>query len=160
MTIDLRQHAFGLDTEAQRHVDRLLRDYDPNLSLRRVPPTFPAFRPDQPFGVYEEGIRGYQSPWVFFLSEAQIDHRVLARIVENDMHRDGNHAKDKMQSLVAAKQAEAASKALYRMEQDEQRTDEMRVLAKIASTQQVVRHRIGGELVRIGDEITTGKTYV
>jgi hypothetical protein len=149
--MNLQEHAYGLVTESQRHVHRLLNDYDRNLSLRRVPDSDPGFRPDQPYGVYEENQLAMR-PWVFFLSDAQIDERVLSRIMQNDFTKHG--ANEKAAKLLAAEKASQLSKLRKEAEQQEERYEEMSSLARLMEHKPVVKHRIDGELYRIADEIT------
>lgn len=158
MTIDLAAHALGLETDAQRHVHRLLNDYDRNLSLRRIPQGDPAFRPDKPFGVWEEGITGAATNWVFTLSEAMIDERVLSRIAQADMAKHG--VPEKIAKMQAATLAAEASKMRRRMEDDQEKKEEMLGVVKLAAKNGTIRHRINGERVLIGDEIRRPQTFI
>lgn len=147
----------GLDTEKQRHIDNLLHDYDPNLSLRRIPDGDPAFSIQKPYGVYEENILAMR-PWVFTLSPSEIDERVLARIMANDFTKQG--APEKFAKLQAHEAATQLSKMRRDAELAAEREDEMRTIADLASRKTTVRHRIDGELMILGDEITTGRTHI
>ena len=83
---DFNEYHFGLETEIQKRVNRILQDYNPKLSLRRIPDTDPAFmagqkfNPPRIFGVWEDGVARGETNWVFTLAEMSIDDRVLRRI--------------------------------------------------------------------------------
>lgn len=159
MTISLEGRQYGLTNERQTHVHRLLQQYDHRLSLRRVDERDPAFNPQKPYGVYEEATLG-QRPWVFFCSDTEIDDRLLARIAEADMVKHG--VPEKKAKMDAFNAAQALSKQQREADQAEERRDEMMTIGELAQKHDIVRHRLGpdGELMRIGDTITSGRTFI
>lgn len=158
---DLRGYGHGLETEQQRDVDRLLNDYDPNLSLRRIPERDPAFRPEKPFGVYEEGTLGV-TPWVFTLAGYACDQRVLARVAAGDMAKRG------VREDMAKQQAEALAAQAWqdrqRAMQAQDRHDEMLSVAKLGErySRFTMRNPITGERMVVDNsgENHTGRTFI
>lgn len=158
---DLRGYGQGLETEQQRDLNRLLNDYDRNLSLRRIPERDPAFSPEKPFGVYEEGTLGV-TPWVFTLAPYACDERVLARVAAGDMTKRG------VQEDMAKQQANALAKQAWRDRQraveQQERTDEMLSVAKLADRySRFTMHdpRTGERMVVDGGtEIHNGRTFI
>lgn len=158
---DLRGYGHGLETEQQRDVDRLLNDYDPNLSLRRIPERDPAFRPEKPFGVYEEGTLGV-TPWVFTLAGYACDQRVLARIAAGDMAKRG------VREDMAKQQAEALAAQAWddrqRAMQAQDRHDEMLSVAKLGErySRFTMRNPLTGERMVVDNsgENHTGRTFI
>lgn len=158
MSHDFRDSAYGLTTERQQHINRLLRDYsEGKLSLRRIAENDPAFaagmklNPPKVFGVWEENVASGQPNWVFTLAEMSIDERVLARIMENDMKRMG--ATDRMAKMMAIGRANEASKLKAQLEIQEARREEMLGLGKIMEKKSVVTHTIDDVKYRIGDRM-------
>lgn len=155
MTADFRDTQHGLTTERQWHINAMLRDYDPKLSLRRIPELDPAaiagakLNPPKLFGVWEEGVARGETNWVFTLAEMSIDSRVLARIMENDMSKQG--ADQRMAKFLAIKRAEEASKLKGKIDEKEAKREEMLWLGK--QTKSSIRHTINGEKVIIADRI-------
>lgn len=158
---DLRGYGHGLETETQRDVDRLLNDYDPNLSLRRIPERDPAFSPEKPFGVYEEGTLGL-TPWVFTLAPYACDERVLARVAAGDMAKRG--VVDEMAKAQANALAAQAWRDRQRAEDVQNRTDEMLSVAKLGerySRFTMLDPRTGERMVVDGGtEVHTGRTFI
>lgn len=158
---DFRGYGHGLETEQQRDVDRLLNDYDPNLSLRRIPERDPAFRPEKPFGVYEEGTLGV-TPWVFTLAGYACDQRVLARIAAGDMAKRG------VREDMAKQQAEALAAQAWddrqRAMQAQDRHDEMLSVAKLGErySRFTMRNPLTGERMVVDNsgENHTGRTFI
>jgi hypothetical protein len=168
MSINLREHAqaaeYGLSTEPQIFLNSLLRDYDPNLSLRRIPENDPAFRegikenPPRIFGVYEE-TSTMESKWVFTIPEVSIQNpdAILARIVM------GDHTKlsvpERMKRLQAANAAVDAARAKRWEEIRQARHDELAFIASGKRNQ--LRHKINGEDVVISDgQIRSVRSFV
>ena len=162
--INFQEHAHGLTTDKMRQVNQTLQDYDRNLSLRRIPENDPAFQagrqhnPPKLWGVYEEGIQGAATPWVFTLAEMSIDHRVLARVAMNDMTKRG------VNERIAARESFRAAGELSKMkaqaEIDAERREEMMAIARLGGQRSVLRHRIGGEMKILGDEIRSPRTLI
>lgn len=160
-TTDLRGYGHGLETETQRDVDRLLNDYDPNLSLRRIPERDPAFTPEKPFGVYEEGTLGV-SPWVFTLAPYACDERVLARVAAGDMAKRG--VREDMAKTQANALAAQAWRDRQRAVEQQERTDEMLSVAKLGdrySRFTMIDPRTGERMVvDSGTEVHSGRTFI
>lgn len=157
MTINFDEYHYGLDTDAKRHINRMLHDYDDRLSLRRIANTDPAFTPEKPYGVWEDGLHSNMTNWVFTLAETMIDERVIARIAANDMTKQG--ASERFAKWKALEMAQQASAHLKRIEEAEAKREEMIGMAKLHNRTSY-RHRINGEDVIIGDEIRSPRTYI
>lgn len=142
---------YGLNTPKQVHISKLLHDYDHHLSLRRVPTSDPAYNPETPFGIFEEGIHSSQRPWAFFVSESMVDERLLARVIEADMRRNG--VDQKMTKMLAIQAANARSVEQRERERMDERTEEMIGIAKLGERTSDVIHTINGEKYRIGDKM-------
>lgn len=166
MVINLAEHSYGLRSEAEMRIHRMLQDYDPNLSLRRIPEGDPAFlagrakTPPHTHGVWEEGVitLGVLGNWVFTLAEMSIDHRVLARIVEGDMRKHG--VNEKMAKLRAHQETAELERQRAMYDLIEERRDEMEAIGRMARTKSTIRHRINGEDVIIGDTVRSLRTHV
>lgn len=162
MTHDFRDSAYGLTTERQFHINRMLQDYSPKLSLRRIPDGDPAFKegmrhnPPKVFGVWEENVADGLPNWVFTLAEMSIDERVLARIMENDMAVVGGDRR--MAKYQALERANKASQLKQQAEIMAAKEEEMLGLGKIMEKKSVVHHTIDGVKYRIGDRLTPIQT--
>lgn len=156
-SIDLDGMGHGLTTEKQLYVNKLLQEYDPNLSLRRIPERDPAaiagarLDPPKIFGVHEANVAPGQSPWAFTLAEMSIDERVLARVVSNDLQRRG--ASKQFADLLAIQGAAEAGRRKREAELLEEREDEMLTIGALARKKATFRHTLNGEDVIIGDRI-------
>jgi len=148
----------GLTNERHLHINRMLQDYsNGKLSLRRIPENDPAFAygakltPPKLYGVWEERVAAGQPNWVFTLAEMSIDERVLARVMENDLSRQG--VPERQAKMEALTRANEASK--YKAEADRmaEREDEMLTIGRLAGKKSTIRHRINGEDVIIGDTV-------
>lgn len=155
--MDLSGLGHGLTTEKQLHIARLLSDYDSNLSLRRIGERDPAFaagmayNPPRVFGVWEENVAPGQPNWVFTLAEMSIDERVLARVVENDLKRQG--ASEHFAKYMAVVGAAQASRLKRDADRQQERMDEMLALGELAGRKTTFRHHLNGQDVIIGDRI-------
>lgn len=168
MSHDFRDSAHGLTTERQFHINRMLMDYSPKLSLRRIAESDPAFKfgatlnPPKIYGVWEDGVASSETNWVFTLAEMSIDERVLARIMENDMKRTGVDARKA--KMIAFGRAEEASRLKRQADRMEERREEMIGLGKLAGKKNTIRHTFAdGEKVIIGDRIepvTKGRSII
>ncbi len=145
--LNLAEHAYGLDREDARRVNEMVQEHYPNLSLRRIPENDPFFTPEKPWGIYEETAVAGQPKWVFALSDYSLDHRVLARLFENDMSRP-EVAGRTMESLFAA---EEASRQKWRQEQQEQRNDEMLQFLLAAQGKNYMTMTVDGDRMKFGD---------
>ncbi len=159
--VDLRGYGHGLETEQQRDLDRLLNDYDRNLSLRRIPERDPAFTPEKPFGVYEEGTLG-MTPWVFTLAPYACDDRVLARVAAGDMTKRG--VREDMAKMQANALAKKAWEERTRAVEQQERADEMLSVAKMGerySRFTMYDPRTGERMVVDSErQVHTGRTLI
>lgn len=162
--VDLAEHAYGITTDQQRHINQLLQDYDPNLSLRRIPENDPAFaagmrkNPPEIYGVYEEGLRGASTPWVFTVAEMSIDDRILARVVAGDMSKRSGPELNAIR--IAAHQAGRQRAEQEERTKLEEMQEEMLGLARLGASKSTIRHEIDGEMKVISDTIRSGKTFI
>lgn len=163
--LDLTDVGHGLRTEKQLRIARMLREYNPRLSLRRIPESDPAFAagmqfdPPRVFGVYEENVADHLPNWVFTVAEMSIDERLLARVAENDFARGGGATK-MWNKFLALKTAQELEKRARQEEIMAAREEEMLGVAKLAEKRSTFRHRINGELMQIGDTIRPIKRNV
>lgn len=164
MTAEFSQ--YGLTTEAQLHVARLVEAYDPNLSLRRLPERDPAAiagakRPTpHTFGIFERNVAPGQPNWVFTMPESAVTpFRVMSRIRENDLHRGGVSAHAaKFQAQLEAK---AATDRAADQARAEERREEQLGIAELAQRKTSFKHRMpNGDLVVIGDRVRTVRRHV
>lgn len=87
----------GLYTDQQRRVAAVIRDVYPNVRLIRMEPGHPAFDPERPFALVDEP--PLSTPYhIRNLHESEIDHRLLAWLIDNDM-RNQNSQVNKIQLL-------------------------------------------------------------
>jgi len=156
--IDLSAAGYGLRTERQLHINRMLMDATGGkLTLRRIPEADPAFRmgmqhdPPKVFGVHEAGVASNLSPWVFTLAEMSIDERIVARALAGDFSR--HSAAQQMSKVQAFEAATRASKLKQEAERMAEREDEMKSVGRLAGLKHSFRHRIGGEDFIIGDTV-------
>lgn len=74
----------GLHTEHQRRVAQVIRDVYPTIRLIKLEYGHPSFNPEKPFALVDEP--GLAQPYVIrTLAESEIDHRLVAWLIENDM---------------------------------------------------------------------------
>jgi len=166
MVIRFDENAHGLYTDKQRHINRMLQDYDRNLSLRKIGDRDPILAsclakfPQHTYGVWEEGVQRADllGNWVFTLAEMSIDERVLARIVANDMTKAG--VPERMAKLRAHHESEELSMKKRQMEEQEARREEMIAVGRLAGQKSSVRHKIKGEDVVIGDTLRSPRTLI
>lgn len=156
--IDLSAAGYGLRTERQLHINRILMDATGGkLTLRRIPEADPAFRmgmqsdPPKIFGVHEAGVASNLSPWVFTLAEMSIDERIVARALAGDFSR--HSAAEQMSKVQAFEAANRASKLKIEAERLAEREDEMVSIGRLAGKKHSFRHRISGEDFIIGDTV-------
>jgi hypothetical protein len=156
--VDLSAAGYGLRTEKQLHINRMLMDLTKGkLSLRRIPEQDPAFaagmaqNPPKVFGVYEENVASDQSPWVFTLAEMSIDERIIARVLEGDFSR--NSAAVQFEKAKAFAEAQRLSGLLALKEKEDERREEMLAIGKLAGKRHTFTHRIGDELYEIGERV-------
>jgi hypothetical protein len=133
----------------------MVQDYNPRLSLRRVPVGDPGFNPERPYGVFEEVGPGVR-PWVFFLSESMINERVLARLYENDLSKQG--VDERMAKLIAFNAAQAKTQQAVVDETMAERQEQMLFLAKAGSRQSTVRLKVDGDDIIVADDPTNHRS--
>lgn len=166
--IRLDEHAYGLDDERLVRIHRLINDYAPELSLRKIPPGDPiaewAHQQGHDYGVYEAGVGasaehfgGNMTNWVFTLPKAQIDDRVFARVLEADFRRNG--ADERIAKHKALEEAAKLSRMRAEMDRIEAKKDEMIALGQMSRYKSTIRHKINGEDVIIGDTIRPLRSY-
>jgi len=159
---NLREHAleteYGLDTEPAKHVHRLLNDYDPYLSLRRVPEGDPAFKPgERQFGVWEETSTA-STKWAFIVPEISLGNPggILARVVLGDATK--RTPAERMQALQAA---HAAAELARQKQAAEQAAERREMMLYIASTpKSSIRHKIDGEDLIISDHARSVRQFI
>jgi hypothetical protein len=145
------ERAYGLDTEMKRRVNEMLHDYDPKLSLRRIPADDPWFDPQKPYGVWEDGVNtAAVANWVTSVPESEIDHRLVAIIIEGDMKRVG--VPERQARLKAFAASQQLARAKEQAEIDEQRADVIRTVAALAKGKHGIRLDVNGELMIFSDD--------
>ncbi|MFM5968607.1 MAG: hypothetical protein ACKOQ8_06185 [Micrococcales bacterium] len=129
----------GLHTDHQRRIAQIVRDYDPTLRLMLLEGTHPNYNPEKPFAVVCEP--PITTPYVVFnLAESEIDHRVLARIIEGDMTKAGST----VNRLELLEMAERVTRAKAEADYEEEKKDLLRSMLK--SGKHSYRH--GGKTLR------------
>jgi hypothetical protein len=147
-----QEHAYGLTTEPQRLLNKMLQDFDPYLSLRRIPEGDPAFLagrafdPPRTFGVWEE-TSAASTKWVFTIPEISIQNPggVLARVAAGDMSKLS--PAQKIQLLRDANQAAELGRQKANEEKMAERREQALFIA--SSRKSRLRHTLNGEEVVI-----------
>lgn len=147
---------YGLENDVQRLVNAALHNYSHRLSLRRIPERDPAYRPPRVFGVYEEGVLGGISPWVFTLAPEHVDERVLARVIAGDMSKSSH--KERMAALQKANQLMQAEKEAQWAAEHARRRDEM--LFILGTKRSSIRHKLGDDTLILSDETRSPRTHI
>lgn len=155
--------AHGLTTEPQKILNMMLRDFDPYLSLRRIPENDPAFgparaqTPPHEFGVWEETSTA-STKWVFTLPEAYVlsPQTVLARVAAGDATK--LTPRQRIELLEKANRAAEAAKDKYWEDVRAARHEEMLFLASSGKSR--VTHTIDGEKMIVGDTVRRARTHV
>jgi hypothetical protein len=112
----------GLYTDQQRRVAAVIKDVFPTVRLIRMEPGHPQFNPEMPFALIDEpNFPGAQPYLITNIHEAEIDHRLVARLIENNMH-DPNSKVNKLQLL------EMAHAALEAKREEEWRAERKDIL--------------------------------
>jgi len=160
--IDLGAHAAGLDSERLRYYGKLIDEMYPEVELRRIPhddrimPWAAAQNPPHEFGIWERNVGthafgGVLSNWVFTFAEASVDDRIIARLLEADMRRQG--ASERVAKVEAQRRTKIATEQATFMRKFEERREEMIALGEMAGRKDTIRHKIGGEDVIISDTL-------
>lgn len=98
----------GLYSEHQRRVAAVIRDIFPSVRLIRMEPGHPSFDPERPFALVDEP--PMTTPYhIRNLAESEIDARLVAWLVENNMH-DPNSKVNKLHLLEMAEATLAAKR--------------------------------------------------
>lgn len=161
---DLTGIEYGLTTERMLHINAILHDYDRNLSLRRIPADDPAavygatLNPPKLYGVYEENVAPGQPNWVFTLAEMSIDERVIARVMENDLAREGMSVKVAKQQAIM--RAQEASRLKVDMDRNAERREEQLFIGRAVDSNKAVRMNLEGRDVIIGDTIRPAREFI
>lgn len=164
--MDLGSHAQGLSTEMHFRVDRLLKDYSPKLSLRRIGESDPAlaagirFDPPRIFGVWEEPVARGETNWVFTLADISITPAVLVRVAEADFAKIS--PKEKFDQFTAREQVATALRIKARNDVHAEAREEMMLAGRAMRSvgNGTARIRIGGEEVLVGDTITPVRKFI
>lgn len=157
------EHEQGLITEPQRFLNQLLREYDPYLSLWRIPESDPAFAagmqfdPPRVFGIREE-TSAAETKWVFTIPEISIQNpaAIIARVAAGDMTKF-DPAK-KMQLLQDSARAVELAKQKRYEEQLAERREEMLFIASTGKSS--IRHKMNGEDLILGDEVRRVRSHI
>lgn len=170
MTLNLRDHAAGLDTERLQFYGKLVNEmYGLEAELRRIPNDDPIRDwaaqqvPPHEFGIWERNVSatafgGILSNWAFTFPANAIDDRIIARLIEADMRRGG--ADQRTAKYEAQRRAKIAGQDAEFMRKFEERREEMVTLGKMAEGKTTIRHRINGEDVIIGDEVRSVRSFI
>ena len=115
----------GLYTEKQRRVAAVIKDIFPTVRLIRLDSLHPAFTPEQPFALIDEP--HMLPPYLIrTLPESEIDHRLVAWLVDNNM----NDPDSKVNKLDILEMAHRAVEAKREVEWMEERRDVMKSIMK------------------------------
>lgn len=131
----------GLYSDAHRRVSQVIQDLYPNVRLIRLEPGIPEFDPKRPFALVDEpSAPGVPSYIIRTLAESEIDHRLVAWLVDNDM-RNADSAVNRLQLL------EMAHAALEAKREEEWRAEKKDMMKSImASNKNEYRHN--GQIIR------------
>lgn len=100
----------GLYTDHQRRVAAVIKDIFPTVRLLRLEPTHPSFNPNAPFALVDEP--RILPPYVIrTLKESEIDHRLVAWLIDNNM-ADADSKVNKLDLLAMAHKAVEAKREL------------------------------------------------
>jgi len=115
----------GLYTDQQRRVASVIRDIFPTVRLLKLDSLHPAFNPEQPFALVDEP--NLLPPYLIrTLRESEIDHRLVAWLVDNNM----NDPESKVNKLDILEMAHRAVEAKREVEWMEERRDVMTSIMK------------------------------
>lgn len=164
--MDLGAHAQGLTTDMQMKVDRLLKDYSPKLSLRKIGDNDPAlhaglrFNPPRTYGVWEEPVARGETNWVFTVAEISITPALLVRVAEGDFAK--TNAGQKFDQFQARQQIAEALRLKEQNDHNAERREEMILTGKAMrrAGNGTARVRINGEDVLVGDTITPVRKFI
>jgi hypothetical protein len=115
----------GLYTDLQRRVASVIKDIFPTVRLIRLDSLHPAFTPEQPYALIDEP-HLMPSYVIRSLPESEIDHRLVAWLVDNN-NADPN---SKVHRLDILEMANKAVEAKREVEWMEERKDVMKSIMK------------------------------
>lgn len=115
----------GLYTDYQRRVAAVIKDIFPTVRLIRLDSLNPSFTPERPFALIDEP-HMLPSYVIRTLPESEIDHRLVAWLVDNNT-ADPNSKVNRLHILEMAEQAVNAKRELEWMEE---RRDVMKSIMK------------------------------
>lgn len=105
----------GLYTDHQRRIASVIRDIYPDVRLIRMHGTDPRFNPNEPFALVHEP--NLMPPYVIrTLPESEIDHRLVAWLIDNDSANE-NSAANKLDILEMAHRAVEAKREIEYLEE-------------------------------------------
>lgn len=115
----------GLYSDFHRRIAGVISDIFPTVRLLRLDATHPSFTPERPFALVDEP--HMLPPYVIrTLAESEIDERLIAFLVENNL-MDSNSKASRLQIL---EMAQAAVRAKAEIEWMEERKDIMKSIMK------------------------------
>jgi hypothetical protein len=123
----------GLHSDEHRRVAAVIKDIFPTVRLIRMPTDHPQFDPERHFALIDEPnlLPAYL---ITNVAESEVDHRLVARLLENNMH-DPNSKANKLHLL------EMASAALEAKREEEWRAEKKDVMKSILkSNKNTYRH--------------------
>lgn len=115
----------GLYTDHQRRVAAVISDLFPTVRLIRLDSLNPHFNPEQPFALIDEP-HMLPSYVIKTLRESEIDHRLVAWLVDNNMHNKDSS----VNKLALLEMANKAIEAKRELEWMEERRDVMTSIMK------------------------------
>ena len=115
----------GLYTDFQRRIAAVIKDIFPTVRLLRLDSLHPSFTPERPYALVDEPhlLPAYV---IKTLRESEIDERLIAFLVENNM-ADPNSKVNRLDILA---QAQKAVQAKAEVEWLEERKDVMKAIMK------------------------------
>jgi hypothetical protein len=119
----------GLYSEAHRRIAEVIKDIFPSVRLMRLDALHPDFNPERPFALVDDprsigrDLPGYT---IRTLRESEIDARLIAFLVENNMQDPDSKAN----RLAILEMAQKAVEAKREIEWLEERKDIMRSMMK------------------------------
>lgn len=111
----------GLPNETARRVAEMVSEYDPDVTLERLPDGHPRLidAPHKRYALIHHGM-GLGTYVIDQFAEADLDHRVLAALIEGDMHRAGKKLEN-FQPLYWARQLMAEREKADKLASDQDR---------------------------------------
>lgn len=129
----------GLHTDHLRRVAEVIREVYPTVVLKKLEPGHPSFNPERPFALEEQP--NLTQPYIIrTMAESEVDHRLLAWLLANDM-ANKDSAANKLELL---EMSEALLRAKAELDWEEERKDMMKSMLK--SNKHEYRH--GGKTLR------------